>query len=78
MDGLAVKYGWNTKRKVDGNDTLCLNEGKFIVSLSVDEAKELARQLVRETGMPLSELLRQHTGGDQARKLRAIAAYGDK
>jgi hypothetical protein len=61
-----------------GNDTLCINEGKFIVSLSVDEAKELARQLVRETGMPLSELLRQHTGGDQARKLRAIAAYGDK
>lgn len=48
------------------------------ISMSSDEAKELARQLVRETGMPLSELLRQQTGGDQARKLRAIAAYGDK
>ena len=56
-----------------GNDTLCLNEGKFIVSLSVDEAKELARQLVRETGMPLQELLTEHAGGDQASKLREIA-----
>lgn len=48
------------------------------ISMSLDEAENLARQLVRETGMPLSELLRQQTGGDQARKLREIAAYGGK
>ena len=78
MDGLQKEREMEMTATRLGNDTLCLNEGKFIVSLSVDEAKELARQLVRETGMPLSELLRQHTGGDQARKLRAIAAYGDK
>ncbi len=43
------------------------------ISMSSDQAKELARQLVRETDMPLTELLRQQTGGDQASKLREIA-----
>ena len=48
-------------------------KGHARILLSEDEAKELARQLVRATGRPLSELLRQHTGGDQASKLREIA-----
>ena len=55
------------------NDFAINIRGHARILLSVDEAKELARQLVRETGMPLQELLTEHAGGDQASKLREIA-----